>query len=141
MDNGILQAVKSKKTSIELTYWIRLILRIFIYVLMTLIVFLIIKGNNGELLFQQYFLESISIGLLLGSIGFFVLAIANNIIYACFSSLGVYLLSWLPNWRTLGISYLFRMGKGLSPMVEFKCIIALVLLVIGLYIKRIQKVW
>ena len=82
--------------------------------------------------FSLYTLESISIGLFLGSLGFLISGISSSLIGGYLVALVYYLIQWMPNLKMLGAFYLFRIGKNLEPMIELNIGIALLFLISGL---------
>lgn len=70
MDYGIEDVIRSKSTGILTTYLIRLILRIFIYGMLTFLFIALIKITDSQVEMALYFFQSFSLGLLLGSLGF-----------------------------------------------------------------------
>ena len=139
LDRGINQVIRSKTTYIGQTYFIRMILRITLYLLLTLIFMQVLKTQRAYMEFSLYALESISIGLFLGSLGFLVSSFSSSLIGGYLAALVYYLVQWIPGWNILGNFYLFRIGKSLEPMIELNIGVALLFLVLGLLLKLIME--
>jgi len=132
LDKGINQVIRSKTIYIGETYFIRMIWRIVLYVLSTLMLMQFLKTQRAHMEFSLYTLESISIGLFLGSLGFLISGISSSLIGGYLVALVYYLIQWMPNLKMLGAFYLFRIGKNLEPMIELNIGIALLFLISGL---------
>ena len=132
LDKGINQVIRSKTIYIGETYFIRMIWRIALYVLSTLMFMQFLKTQRAHMEFSLYTLESISIGLFLGSLGFLISGISSSLIGGYLVALVYYLIQWMPNLNMLGAFYLFRIGKNLEPMIELNIGIALLFLISGL---------
>lgn len=131
LDKGINEVIRSKTISIGEIYFMRLMLRIVVYILLSLIFMYVLKTKGAFVEYSSYALESISIGLLLGSLGVFISGISSSLVGGYFGPLMYYLIQWLGNWKRLGVFYLFRIGKGLEPMVQLNMGIALLFLSLG----------
>ncbi len=136
MDYGIGDVIRSKSTSILTTYSLRLILRIFIYGVLTFLFIALIKVTDSQVEMVLYFFQSFSLGLLLGSLGFFAFGISSNLIGAYLVPILYYLLNWMPNWKALGDFYLFRLRYGLEPTIGLNIFIAIIFVTVGLYANR-----
>jgi len=132
LDKGINQVIRSKTIYIGETYFIRMIWRIVLYVLSTLMLMQFLKTQRAHMEFSLYTLESISIGLFLGSLGFLISGISSSLIGGYLVALVYYLIQWMPNLKMLGAFYLFRIGKNLEPMIELNIGITLLFLISGL---------
>ena len=121
LEEGINEVISSKSVPIICTYFIRLIWRIVLYILLSLIYIYILKIKGSYMKFFSYAWESISIGLFLGSLGLLVSGSTSNLIVG-------YLVSLVIGWKAFGIFYLFRIGKGLEPMILFNITISFILL-------------
>jgi hypothetical protein len=128
LEEGINEVISSKSVPIICTYFIRLIWRIVLYILLSLIYIYILKIKGSYMKFFSYAWESISIGLFLGSLGLLVSGSTSNLIVGYLVSLVYYLSQWIIGWKAFGIFYLFRIGKGLEPMILFNITISFILL-------------
>ena len=136
MDYGIEDVIRSKSTGILTTYLIRLILRIFIYGMLTFLFIALIKITDSQVEMALYFFQSFSLGLLLVSLGFFAFGNSSNLIVVYIVPILYYLLNWMPNWKVLGDFYLFRLRYGLEPKIGLNIFIAIIFLTVGLYANR-----
>lgn len=136
MDSGIRDVIRSKSTSSLATYLIRLFLRIITYGMLTIIFIVLIKKTGSYVETGLYISQSLSIGLLLGSVGLLTFGISSSLIGSYLASIFYYLLSWIPNFKILGDFYLFRLRQGLEPKIWLNISLAILLIIIGLYIKQ-----
>lgn len=132
LDSNIYQVVKVRETSLILIYIIRFIIAVVLYSLLIVGVLYYMTKNNCTINFTPYFLETLSIGVFLGSIGLMIIGITQNKVYTLLGSLSYYLLNWFVNYKKLGWLYLFRLSRGLPPLNEFKYLFSFVLITVGL---------
>lgn len=132
LDSNIYQVVKVRETSLILIYIIRLIIAIVLYSLLIVGILYYMIKNNCVINFIPYFLEVLSIGVFLGSIGLMIIGITQNKIYTLLGSLSYYLINWFVNYKKLGWFYLFRLSRGLPPFNEFKYLLSFILITVGL---------
>lgn len=139
LDSNVHQVVKIRETSLVFVYTIRLIIALVIYSLFIIGTLYYMDRNNCVIHYNSYFFQTFSIGVFLGSIGFMLIGITQNKIYALLGSLSYYLINWFVNYNKLGYFYLFRLSRGLTPLNEFKLVLAVIFIIIGLirYIRRI----
>lgn len=136
MDLGIRYIIRSRSTSILATYLVRLFLRIFAYGILTILFIGLLKNTGSYVEMELYISQSLSIGLLLGSLGFFTFGISLSLIGSYLAPIVYYLLSWMPNWKSLGVFYLFRLRQGLEPRIGLNIFLSIFLIIIGLYAKK-----
>lgn len=136
MDSGIKDIIRSKSTSILATYLVRLFLRILAYGILTILFIGLLKNTGSYLEMGLYISQSLSIGLLLGSIGLFAFGISLSLIGSYLAPLIYYLLNWMPNWKSLGDFYLFRLRQGLEPRIGLNIFLSILLFILGLYLKK-----
>ena len=136
MDSGIRDVIRSKSTNSLATYLIRLFLRIITYGMLTIMFIVLIKETGSYVEMGLYISQSLSIGLLLGSVGLLTFGISSSLIGSYLASILYYLLGWIPNFKVLGDFYLFRLRQGLEPKIWLNISLAILLIIIGLYIKQ-----
>lgn len=138
VDFNIYQVVKTRQTPLLLVYMVRLLTRIFIFSLFIISVLYYMNISGSKINYIPYFLQTLSIGMILGSIGFLIFSISQNKIYALLGTLSYYLANWFMNYEKMNIFYLFRLSKNLGPLNNLKLIIAFLFILIGLivYLKR-----
>lgn len=132
LDFGIYQVVRVRETSLVFIYLIRLMIALILYSLFIIGILFYMNKNGCTINYNTYFYETLSIGVFLGSIGFILIGITQNKVYALLGSLSYYLLNWFVNYKKLGSIYLFRLSRGLAPLNEFKCLLAFLFIIIGL---------
>lgn len=138
LDYNIYQVIKTKQTSLILVYIIKLVIALIIYSIFIIGTLYYMENNNSIISYRDYFIQTLSIGVFLGSIGFMFIAITQNQIYGMLVSLSYYLANWFVSYERLGICYLFRLSRELAPLIEFKLFLSLIFIIIGLiiYIRR-----
>lgn len=132
LDYNVYQVVKTREVSLVFVYVIRLIIALVIYFLFIMGTLHFMDRNNCMINYKTYFLQTLSSGIYLGSIGFMFIAITQNEIYAILISISYYLVNWFVNYKKLGYFYIFRLSKNLSPLNEFKLLLSAMFIIIGL---------
>lgn len=132
LDYNVYQVVKTREVSLVFVYVIRLIIALVIYSLFIMGTLYFMDRNNCMINYKTYFLQTLSSGIYLGSIGFMFIAITQNEIYAILISISYYLVNWFVNYKKLGYFYIFRLSKNLSPLNEFKLVLSAMFIIIGL---------
>lgn len=138
LDYDVYQVVRTREIPLVFVYTIRLIIALVIYSLFIMGILYFMDRNNCVINYKTYFLQTLSIGLFLGSIGFILIGVTKNKIYALLGSLSYYLINWFVSYKRLGHFYLFRLSRGLTPLNGFKLVLAAIFIIIGLirYIER-----
>ena len=138
LDYEIYQVVKTKQTPLILIYIIRLIIALIIYSLFIAGILYYMDMSGSKIEYISYFSQTLSIGLLLGGIGFILLGVSQNKIYSLLGSLSYYLVNWIVSYKKLGLFYLFRLSVKLPPLNEFKLLLSIIFVAIGLrfYLRR-----
>lgn len=138
LDYSIYQVVRIRETSLIFVYIIRLVISLAIYSLFIIGTLYYMDKNGCVINYIPYFSQTLSIGVILGSLGFMLVGISQNKIYSMLGSLSYYMINWFMSYKKLGQFYLFRLSRGLAPLNEFKFILGAIFLAIGLikYIRR-----
>lgn len=139
LDYGVYQVVKTREVSLAFVYIVRLVIALVIYSLFIMGTLYLMDRNGCLINYKTYFLQTISIGLFLGSIGFILIGVTQNKIYALLGSLSYYLINWFVSYKKLGYFYLFRLSRGLDSLNWLKFLLAAIFIIIGIirYIRRI----
>lgn len=136
MDLGINYIVRSKSTSILVIYLIRLFLRIFAYEVLTILFIWFLERTDSYVEMGLYIFQSLSIGLVLGAIGFFAFGVSLSLIGSYLVPIIYYMVNWMSKFKNLGVFYLFRLRQGLEPKIGLNILLSIFLIVIGLYFKE-----
>lgn len=138
LDYNVYQVIKTRETSLIFVYIIRLIMALVIYSLFIVGTLYSMDRNGSMINYNSYFFQTLSIGLFLGSIGFMLIGVTQNKVYALLGSLSYYLINWFVSYNKLGYLYLFRLSRGLDPLNWLKFLLAAIFIIIGTirYIRR-----
>ena len=138
LDYNVYQVMKTRETSLVFIYIVRLIIALVIYSLFIVGTLYSMDRKGSMINYNSYFLQTLSIGLFLGSIGFILIGVTQNKIYALLGSLSYYFINWFMGYKKLGYFYLFRLSRGLGPLNWLKFLLAAIFIMIGMtrYIRR-----
>lgn len=138
LDYNVYQVIKTRETSLVFVYLVRLIIALVIYSLFIVGTLYFMDRKGSMINYNLYFLQTLSIGLFLGSIGFILIGVTQNKIYALLGSLSYYFINWFVSYKKLGCFYLFRLSRGLAPLNWMKLVLAAIFIIVGLikYIRR-----
>lgn len=140
LDSNIYQVVKTRQTPLILVYTIRLLIAVVIFSLFIIGTLYYMDSNGSDINYNSYFSQTLSIGLLLGSISFLLVGISKNKVYGLLGSLSYYLVNWFVSYKKLGMFYIFRLSRGLDALNEFKLLLSIIFIIVGLIVYLRRKV-
>ena len=134
-DREIWSVVKSKKVPMWRLYCIRLSMACIMIVLIILAYFAVFQESNSSFEFGKMFMGSMSETIFLGSIGFMVSAVTNQVVLGYMASVMYYAINIGKSDMFKHLA-LFQMTKGAYDFAIYMCLGALIFFVFGILIRE-----
>lgn len=134
-DKEIFNVIKTKKTPMWQIYTIRLIIAVSLCIAIVAAFLYVLDNSNSTVEFTKMWLGGVSEVIFLGSIGYAVSGITNQVILGYMASIMYYMVNMGASnkFKKLG---LFQMAKGNYDFTSFMFVIAVVLLLAGIVIRE-----